>query len=266
MDNAIGPFVKESDFDRPRGIFTPRDRRFLGKVLEEDLEKNAERQKRYQLRERIFHALQDLRYLDKFRTRDLAQVAEKAGLNNNTDEMTSEQQRVLQSTWEILGLLREIHGPDPFEEMLAREIETQAKLDHYEQTGEYGEYDVEINIEQTGSMSMNELAEHVKSEFLPSPGASEVLHLHQESNDFDEMNFSGGSSSSYEPEDPELMSQVLEIMEELAEDRKRADWDRVVETAVERFDSDEEAVKTAIQDALFSGKCYEPEGGILKPI
>ncbi len=68
---------------------------------------------------------------------------------------------------------------------------------------------------------------------------------------------SGGSMAA----EPDLQAAVLEAMAEL-DDGDGADHGAVVEAV----DADAGAVEDAIEDALKSGRCYEPEDGRLKPI
>ncbi|WP_435127587.1 hypothetical protein [Halobaculum sp. D14] len=67
------------------------------------------------------------------------------------------------------------------------------------------------------------------------------------------------------PEELDLDEAVVELMDEFDEGDGAARED-VVAAAVDRFDVSEEAADDAIQDALMSGKCYEPDEATLKPI
>lgn len=66
-------------------------------------------------------------------------------------------------------------------------------------------------------------------------------------------------------EDVDLEDAVVEVMERL-DDGDGADRDRVVETITEEYGTEQAAVEAAIDDALMSGRCYEPGDDLLKPI
>lgn len=61
MTNNRG--ISPLEYDRVRGILNKHARQFLAGELDEELMHNQIRQKRYRLRQRVFHALQDLVYL-----------------------------------------------------------------------------------------------------------------------------------------------------------------------------------------------------------
>jgi len=243
------------DPDRPRGILTPRDRRFLAGTLDEELSNNSERQKRYQLRERFFHALQDLRYLGLMETRDLGQIAESAQLDKDNDgpkRVPPEQERILHSAREFLSFLRETYGPEMFYRLIEDELEIQAKLDHYEETGDYGEFNVELSVTQTDTIPIKDLLEMPIGQRPPEPGVSQVVQLHLSQT----PGYDGVTESSYEPEHPELMETVTDAIEE-HDSGTGADQEQVIETVMERHDVGEDTVKEAIKDALFSGFTYK---------
>ncbi|MCH7659838.1 MAG: hypothetical protein IH933_04425, partial [Euryarchaeota archaeon] len=56
-----------------------------------------------------------------------------------------------------------------------------------------------------------------------------------------------------------------EAMRELA-DGDGADRETVIERVAEEYGVSPEAVDDAIDSALLSGRCYEPQEGVLKPI
>jgi len=58
---------------------------------------------------------------------------------------------------------------------------------------------------------------------------------------------------------------LVEEMKAL-DDGDGAPRDDLVARVTDRTGADETAVEDAIQDALMSGQCYEPEDGRLKPI
>ncbi|WP_193310019.1 hypothetical protein [Halorubrum halophilum] len=65
--------------------------------------------------------------------------------------------------------------------------------------------------------------------------------------------------------DVDLEAAAVDAMGSL-DDGDGADREAVVEAVVDDHGVDAEAVEDAIQDALMSGKCYEPGEGVLKPI
>lgn len=71
--------------------------------------------------------------------------------------------------------------------------------------------------------------------------------------------------SSGDPESVDLESALVETMGELSTDGG-ADRDELVATMIEEYGVSEEEVEAAIQDALMSGRCYEPDEGKLRPI
>lgn len=67
-----------------------------------------------------------------------------------------------------------------------------------------------------------------------------------------------------EVENLELAETAVEIMKE-HDDGSGVKTEDVVETLVARENVSQEEARQAIEGALFTGKCYEPEDGILKP-
>ncbi|MDY6819366.1 MAG: hypothetical protein SVG88_11950 [Halobacteriales archaeon] len=63
----------------------------------------------------------------------------------------------------------------------------------------------------------------------------------------------------------DLDEAVIEVMDEL-DDGDGADREMLIETMTDRHGVDANAVEDAIQDALMSGQCYEPDEGRLKAI
>ncbi|MFA9518136.1 hypothetical protein ACERIT_13105 [Halopenitus sp. H-Gu1] len=72
-------------------------------------------------------------------------------------------------------------------------------------------------------------------------------------------------SDSVTSEDVDLTGEAIAAMEELDEGDGAARG-TVIETVVDRVDADPDAVQEAIDDALMSGKCYEPTDDRLKAI
>ena len=75
----------------------------------------------------------------------------------------------------------------------------------------------------------------------------------------------GADETPDEAADVDLESAVIDAMGAL-DDGDGADREAVVEAVVDDHGVDADAVEDAIQDALMSGKCYEPGDGVLKPI
>ena len=87
----------------------------------------------------------------------------------------------------------------------------------------------------------------------------------------------GDADESEEPEEPsdrgddasaeniDLESVVVDTMSEL-DDGDGVSHDALVDALVEEYGVDADAVDDAVQDAMMSGKCYEPDEGTLKAI
>jgi len=87
----------------------------------------------------------------------------------------------------------------------------------------------------------------------------------------------GDADESEEPEEPsdrgddasaedvDLESVVVDTMSEL-DDGDGVSHDALVDAVVEEYGVDADAVDDAVQDAMMSGKCYEPDEGTLKAI
>ncbi|QZY00117.1 hypothetical protein [Halobaculum rubrum] len=73
------------------------------------------------------------------------------------------------------------------------------------------------------------------------------------------------STDDVEDADIDLEDAVVAVMTDL-DDGDGVDHDAVVAAAVERHGTDPGDAEDAIQEALMSGKCYEPGDGTLKPI
>lgn len=82
-----------------------------------------------------------------------------------------------------------------------------------------------------------------------------------------EVDYDAGWRDYDGPEDPELTDATVDTLFEL---ERRSDngikKEKVVEAVVERHDVSEAEAEQAIQDALFTGQCYEPEEGLLVSI
>jgi hypothetical protein len=74
-----------------------------------------------------------------------------------------------------------------------------------------------------------------------------------------------GGDADESAADVDLEDAVVEVMADL-DDGDGADREAVVSAIVDRYGADAGDVEDAIQDALMSGKCYEPSEGTLKSI
>ncbi|MUW14686.1 hypothetical protein GJ633_08430 [Halorubrum sp. CBA1125] len=92
--------------------------------------------------------------------------------------------------------------------------------------------------------------------------ASEGDETGAEADDADEGEAGGDGEAAA---DVDLEAAVVDAMTAL-DDGEGADREAVVEAVVDEYGADADAVEDAIQDALMSGKCYEPGDGVLKPI
>jgi hypothetical protein len=81
----------------------------------------------------------------------------------------------------------------------------------------------------------------------------------------DEEDEAGGGGSSEEGEDVDLETALLDTMRDL-DDGDGADREALVAQVRDETGASADDVADAIQDALMSGQCYEPEDGRLKPI
>jgi len=75
----------------------------------------------------------------------------------------------------------------------------------------------------------------------------------------------GDDDASEAADDIDLEAAAIDAMDAL-DDGDGADREAVVEAVVDDHGVAADAVEDAIQDALMSGKCYEPGDGVLKPI
>ena len=95
----------------------------------------------------------------------------------------------------------------------------------------------------------------------PNAGESDA----GESDDTDAEPESDASEGDEAADDVDLEAAVIDAMSAL-DDGDGADREAVVEAVVDDHGVAADAVEDAIQDALMSGKCYEPGDGVLKPI
>lgn len=81
-----------------------------------------------------------------------------------------------------------------------------------------------------------------------------------------------GSDTTTDPSDDEptedavdVESAVIEVMTEISGD-DGAERTSIVETVMDRYGVDESTVEGALESALLSGRCYEPQDDVFKPI
>lgn len=270
-----------ADFDRQRGIFTSRDRRFLADELNDELDANEIRQKRYRLRQRMVHAIQDLSYLKRMDTRDLGQVIQEmqddVGYLDETGEWQGptdpesgrKTRRILDAIEEMMAFFREFQGTENFRWMVEEELTTAAALDYYEQTGAYGRFEVSINIERKDEFDIDELVEDLSEErsrelrgfTTEYPGLWDVLDFH-----FEDQHPLDVLHTPPDPENPELVRVVLDTLDELTSDGEPADRNRTERVVAEEAAITRSEAKDAIEDTLTSGLCYPPKEGKLRRV
>lgn len=166
---ANTPPMFSPDYDRERGIFTKRDRRFLAGELDEELTDNQRRQKRYRLRQRLYHAIQDLAYLQYFDTEDIGLLAgeishvlgeKKYELPPNATPPEADievSERLRSGTEELVAFWREIYGEDVLRHLLSKSIHVDRVLEHHKETGRFALIDVDVDVETYGDISTEKL-------------------------------------------------------------------------------------------------------------
>jgi hypothetical protein len=265
---ANEPKIRD-EYDRDRGIFTPRDRRFLAGLLEDELSDNEKRQKRYRLRKRMTHALQDLAYLRVLSTEDMGQLAEQFGHGVGADQASAETRDQLHDrfrrfgdgAFEVALFAGELMGDVIFYEQLEGLVANKAAVDHYEETGEFGVFEAEFTVDAVEEISIDELEELVdnandRSELdeLP-PGAIQVLGLSGPPFDPDGA-----------PRHPELIEVVKTTVDALTEESDTANRREVVERVADSADVSLKTAREAYADAYFAGECYEPYPEKVAPV
>jgi RPA family protein len=142
----------------------------------------------------------------------------------------------------------ELDDFDPGEFELDEEERREVEEEYGTEFSTAGEVE-EAGIETPGPDESSEVAESdgAEPEPEPEPEATE-----------DEEDAAGA-------DDVDLEDAVMETMEAL-DDGDGADREELVATLVEEHGVAADAVEEAIQDALMSGRCYEPSDGVLKSI
>jgi hypothetical protein len=259
-DNEKDPFAPMDDVDRERGIYTPRDRRFLLGQLDDELDANEQRVKRHRLRHRTAHAVQDLAYLGYMDTADLVQIYQQFGNDTgDVENMTLDEERrqrlIQQATDNMVGFIHELLGTDRLEQLIERDIGQKVALDHYEETGEVGVFDVSIEVELTESISIDELVARMHDEhgrttgYTLPPGAGAVLDV------------AGFERPSYEPQ-TNLLETMVQLVDELGEGDTAAKSD-VLDELVDREGVDRDTAEEVYEDLLMTGRAYEPEKDVI---
>lgn len=271
------------DFDRPRGIFTPRDRRFLAGALDDELTDNDQRQKRYQLRQRLIHAIQDLSYLQSMRTDDLMKIvdsieemcgreADPSKESVAADRM-QRRERIQDASAEVIALFENIHPDGFFQWMIGIQLATQAALDYYDKTGKYGVFEPKVGVERVDEMPISQLQQIPLDELNQVGeyyGWSEVLGRHG----IKHLGWQPDSpNESSQPKiqhrnvkHPDLVEKVADVIKSLDRSRQSTDYRTVAETLADRENITEETANEAIHDARVSQRCYVGKYGELRPV
>jgi len=266
------------DFGRQRGIFTERDRKFLAGLLDDELNANQKRQKRYRLRKRMFHALQDLAYLSVMSIEDLGQLTAEfeSGSSPSTsdssdaDSSVSSQpfHRLSDGAYEVIGLFRELHEPEHFHRMVRRQLGKQAALDHYEETGNFGKFDVTIDVELQDELSPAELETLVEEQYHQGepvmneyPGAIEVLDLLG----IEQPRFVRPELTVLDDIEGTAVETAIEVVEELANEDGLADEREAREEIAELEGLSMEEADAVLTEGYYHGYYYSPRDWKLKP-
>lgn len=270
------------EYGRERGIFTERDRRFLAGELEEELTDNQRRQKRYRLRKRLYHAIQDLAYLEYFDTEDLGLLAGQMSHASGEDKYQlppganrpepdfDVADRMSSGTELLISFWREVYGGDDLRLLLSHSIHVDRALEHYQETGRYPLLNVSVDVEEYGDMSIQELRDIVwgrvpmrefpadTHELLRPSGF--VLDLAgpdrgaapPEPGDFTE--------NGYVPKHPGLADAFREIVDSHHADREQPEIYDVVERVAESENVGFETAHEAFRD-LIAGRGYAISDG-----
>lgn len=266
------------DFGRQRGIFTERDRKFLAGLLDDELNANQKRQKRYRLRKRVFHALQDLAYLSVMPIEDLGQLAEEfesvapysTSDPSDSDSTSSAQpfHRLSDGAYEVIGLFRELHGSERFNSMVRRQLGKQAALDYYEKTGNFGKFDVTVDVELQEEMSMTELENLVENHYHQGelvtsklPGALEVFDVHG----IERPRFIRTDVTALDDIEGTVVETAVEVVKELAEEDGVADEKDAREELADREGLSMEEADVMLTEGYLHDYYYPAGDGKLKP-
>ncbi|MHC3439560.1 hypothetical protein ACYJ1Y_16080 [Natrialbaceae archaeon A-gly3] len=214
--------------ERRRGMLTESDRKFLWGYDRPD-EDYAINQKRFRIRRRIRHSLLDFAFLSSLREEDVRLIFE----DYHSDDPP------LDLEWGVWGAIQWLYIALGEEEFLHL-LETAIEMDIIERRG--GEVTVDVDLTIKDDRTGDELDWPVESKEADCEGY-EIPDL----------------------ENLELMDAALEVMEEL-DNGYGADQEKVISVVADRQGVAEDDVKQAIQDALLTGRCYEPDESTLKAI
>lgn len=124
------------------------------------------------------------------------------------------------------------------------------------EVGEPGEADIDVPDPE----EMTETPEAVESETVASEDGTE--RADDPATEAESVDDEDAAESAA---DIDLEAAVIDAMDSL-DDGDGADREAIVEAVADEHGVAADAVDDAIQDALMSGKCYEPGDGVLKPI
>ena len=162
--------------------------------------------------------------------------------------------------------------PEDFEDAISEEERREVEAEHGvefasgSEVGDPGDADIETpepeaaEEPEAGEAGSAEAAESDEPE-----GATEEADAGGETEAPEPADAVDESTDEESGEDVDLEDAVVDLMEELDEG-DGADRGAVASTAAERFGVTEDEADDAVQDALMSGKCYEPSEGTLKSI
>ncbi|WP_123623145.1 hypothetical protein [Halorubrum sp. CSM-61] len=130
-----------------------------------------------------------------------------------------------------------------------------------------GEADIDVpEPEEIDEPSAEEgTAESAEADAAADATAAEPDAQEPDATDADPESADPAGDDGEAADDLDLEVAVIDAMGEL-DDGDGADREAVVEAVVDDHGVGADAVEDAIQDALMSGKCYEPGDGVLKPI
>lgn len=261
------------DFDRARGIFTPRDRQFLAGEIDDELTENAQRQKRYQLRQRVANAIEDLAYLAWMDPDDISQVIrgfdEKIAPDPEEDviplpdDVERRLVRIDRGAEAISRIYHELLFEDAFYWILERQFGIHAALSHYEETGKVGLFNVDITVELEDEMTIEELQDVERgAPVFDYSGVGEVLDRYGPE-EWRERDLPVGQLSTDSGGLPEQLEPVADAYAKVSGDESPPDRGEVARAIAEAEDVSHSKAEDLIEAALLAGHCYEPEDGKL---
>jgi hypothetical protein len=131
---------------------------------------------------------------------------------------------------------------------------------------EPGEADIDVpDPEEIEESPTEEGASEPAEADAPTAGSADETAVEPTTDSEPESEEPAGDETSDADADIDLEAAVIDAMSAL-DDGDGADREAVVEAVVDDHGVAADAVEDAIQDALMSGKCYEPGDGTLKPI